>query len=109
MSTLRSLEIRVQEYLALLDKDDVDIVKLVVLWKAPAPGFIRFNFDAAVKSTSTSIAVVARDASGFVCKAWTKHVDTKDPLIAEALAIKWALELAQMERYPNIIVESALQ
>ena len=33
-------------------------------------------------------------------------MDTKDPLIAEALAIKWALELVQMERYPNIIVES---
>ena len=33
-------------------------------------------------------------------------MDTKDPLIAEALAIKWTLEHAQMERYPNIIVES---
>ncbi len=33
-------------------------------------------------------------------------MDTKDPLIAEALAIKWALKLAKMERYPNIIVGS---
>ena len=33
-------------------------------------------------------------------------MDIEDPLVAEAIAIKWALELAISENFPNVIVES---
>ena len=33
-------------------------------------------------------------------------MDIEDPLVAEAIAIKWALELAESESFPNVIVES---
>jgi hypothetical protein len=59
-----------------------------------------------VKPNSTSIAVVARDANGYVLKAWARCVDMDDPVIAEAFAIKWVLELAKEESFTNIIVES---
>ena len=59
-----------------------------------------------MKLNSTSIAVVARDANGYVLKAWARCVDMDNPVIAEAFAIKWTLELAKEESFTNIIVES---
>ena len=50
--------------------------------------------------------MVARDVNGYVFKAWACCVDMGDPVIAEAFAIKWALELAKEESFTNIIVES---
>uniref|UniRef100_A0A2N9HZL4 RNase H type-1 domain-containing protein n=1 Tax=Fagus sylvatica TaxID=28930 RepID=A0A2N9HZL4_FAGSY len=38
--------------------------------------------------------------------AWARCVDMDDSVIAEAFAIKWALELAKEESFINIIVES---
>uniref|UniRef100_A0A2N9H0H1 aminobutyraldehyde dehydrogenase n=1 Tax=Fagus sylvatica TaxID=28930 RepID=A0A2N9H0H1_FAGSY len=103
---LRSLEIKVREHFTLLDTEDYDPVKSTIRWSAPAPGIIKINTDAAVRSGHSSIAVVSSDASGLVCKAWAKSVDSTDPVIAKALAINWALQLALLERYPNVLVES---
>ena len=55
---------------------------------------------------SSTIAVIARDGKGTVCNAWTRRVDTVDPDIAEALAIKWIVQLASEEPFTKIIVES---
>ena len=79
---LRSLEIKVREHFTLLDTEDYDLVKSTIRWSAPAPGTIKINTDAAVRSGHSSIAVVARDASGLVCKALAKSVDSTDPIIA---------------------------
>ncbi len=78
----------------------------LILWKAPPQGCVKLNTDAVVKALYSSIAVIARDAYGFICKARAICVDTVDPVIAKAEAIKWALELAMLESFPKIIVES---
>jgi ribonuclease HI len=67
---------------------------------------IKLNTDAAVRSCSSTIAVIARDNHGHIRKAWTSIVPTVDPDIAEALAIKWALQLAKAEDFTQVIVES---
>uniref|UniRef100_A0A2N9IE03 Reverse transcriptase domain-containing protein n=1 Tax=Fagus sylvatica TaxID=28930 RepID=A0A2N9IE03_FAGSY len=103
---LRSFEIKFCEHFTLLDTEDYDLVKPTICWSAPAPGIIKINTNAAVRSGHSSIAVVARDASRLVCKAWAKIVDSIDPVIAEAFAINLALQLALLERYPNVLVES---
>jgi hypothetical protein len=103
---LRSFEIKFCEHFTLLDTEDYDPVKPTICWSAPAPGIIKINTNATVRSGHSSIAVVARDASRLVCKAWAKIVDSIDPVIAEAFAINLALQLALLERYPNVLVES---
>jgi hypothetical protein len=39
-------------------------------------------------------------------KAWAKLIHTSDPLVAEASAILWALQIAKVEELSGIIVES---
>uniref|UniRef100_A0A2N9F0C7 RNase H type-1 domain-containing protein n=1 Tax=Fagus sylvatica TaxID=28930 RepID=A0A2N9F0C7_FAGSY len=65
-----------------------------VKWVPPPLHLIKINVDAAWNPSKASIAVVARDHRGFVLKAWSKHLDASDPMIAEATAIWWGLELA---------------
>jgi ribonuclease HI len=55
---------------------------------------------------SAKIAVVARYDSGLLFKAWAKRIHTTVPLVAEASAILWAVQLAKMEELRGIIVES---
>ena len=50
--------------------------------------------------------MVARDHRGFVLKAWSKHLDASDPMIAEATTIWWGLELAIQKGFQDIIIES---
>ena len=49
--------------------------------------------------------VVARDDKGQILKAWTKEHVLCEPVMAEASAILWALELAASENFDRIIVE----
>ena len=75
-------------------------------WKAPPPGAIKLNVDAATLRDKAFIAVIARDYGGSIIKAWAKQTVHLDPTVAEASAIVWALELAMEEGFENIIVES---
>jgi hypothetical protein len=59
-----------------------------------------------VRSNFSSIAVAARDAIGFLLLAWTKHIDVVDPEVAKASAILWVIQLAKLEGFPNVIIES---
>ena len=59
-----------------------------------------------VRSGHSSIDVVAHDTSRLVCKTWAKSVDYDDQVITRALAINWALQLALLEKYLNVLVES---
>uniref|UniRef100_A0A2N9GB01 Reverse transcriptase domain-containing protein n=1 Tax=Fagus sylvatica TaxID=28930 RepID=A0A2N9GB01_FAGSY len=77
-----------------------------LFWMAPPADVTKLNTDVAVRGNRSTIAVIARGESGAVVKAWAKVVDIEDPLVAEAIAIKWALELAESESFPNVIVES---
>jgi hypothetical protein len=49
--------------------------------------------DVALSSDKATIAVITRDHSGIIIKAWAKENDILDPTVAEANAIRWALEL----------------
>ena len=52
------------------------------------------------------IAAIARDYKGELIKAWAKTTDNKDPTIAKDDAIYWALELAKIEKFEKISIES---
>ena len=81
--------------------------------KAPRPdGFpILFykkwcdNILPSVSQAFTSLAMVARNEFGEVLKVWAKIHDLCTPTQAEAGAILWALSLAIVENWCNIIVE----
>jgi ribonuclease HI len=73
---------------------------------APPTGVIKLNVDAAIHPSVATIAVIAKDDAGCFVKAWTKTLPTVDPTAAEALAILWAIQLAYLERWKNILVES---
>ena len=64
------------------------------------------NVDAAIRHNSSYIAVIARDGKGEICKAFLKDLSTIEPSTTKVAAIKWALELAKLEKYTQIIVES---
>jgi ribonuclease HI len=53
-----------------------------------------------------AISVVARNNHGHIIKAWAKLIAAKDPAVAEASAINWAMEQAECENYKSISVES---
>ena len=103
---LKGLELRVADHLALVEGVDRVSNNVLICQKAPPPDYVKLNTDVVVKPNSTSVAVVARDANGSVLKAWARYVDMNDPVIAEAFAMKLALELAKEESFINIIVES---
>jgi ribonuclease HI len=79
------------------------------LWRPPNAGVIKINVDAAMYSDFATIVAVARNESGLVVKAWAKKIYSYDACIAEALAIRWAIELAKVENWCEIIVESDAQ
>ena len=81
-------------------------VKGYVVWATPSTGVIKINVDAAIYLDKSVIAAVARDYKGELIKAWAKTTVYKDPTIAEADAICWALELAKTEKFEKISIES---
>lgn len=74
-------------------------------WEAPPLGWIKLNVDAALSESSFALAVVARNSSGSVIKVWTKLHIRCPPLVAEASAILWAVQLAHQENWNHIIIE----
>uniref|UniRef100_A0A2N9HMH7 Reverse transcriptase zinc-binding domain-containing protein n=1 Tax=Fagus sylvatica TaxID=28930 RepID=A0A2N9HMH7_FAGSY len=78
----------------------------VGFWSNPPEDFIKLNVDAALSPTKATIAVIARNSMGSIIKAWAKEVPLLDPMVVEAMAIVWALELALSEKFAKVIVES---
>ena len=106
LTTIKSLESKIVEHIHSLEVTDLETEKPIVCWKAPTPGTIKFNVDAAICDNKAVITAVARDSSGCLLKAWAKDTPFLDPTVAEAAAIIWALELAAAEHLVNIIFES---
>ena len=61
--------------------------------------------DAAINSTSTALAVVARDDRGEVVMVWAKTHHLCSTLQAEASTIFWAVQLAKAEGWHQIVIE----
>uniref|UniRef100_A0A2N9HUL1 RNase H type-1 domain-containing protein n=1 Tax=Fagus sylvatica TaxID=28930 RepID=A0A2N9HUL1_FAGSY len=77
-----------------------------MFWKPPPPGSIKLNVDVAILPNVAKIAVFARDEGGLMIKAWAKVIHSNDPLVAEASAILWAIQIAKLNNMLEIIVES---
>ena len=74
-------------------------------WQPPFPSWIKLNVDVAINSTSTDLAVVARDDRGEVVKVWAKTHHLCSTLQAKASAIFWAVQLAKAEGWHQIVIE----
>lgn len=67
---------------------------------------MKLNVDAIVFNDAATIAIIARNESGLITKSWAKSFNSCDPLIAEAVAILWAIQVAKVENWSSIIIES---
>ena len=67
--------------------------------------WIKINYDAALNSSTTTLAAVAQDHRGDVVKVWSKHVNVCSPIQAEASAILCAVEHAIKEQWNLICFE----
>ena len=55
-------------------------------WIPPLAGWVKLNFDVAIRENKTSVAVVGRENHGRVVLAWTNILDPGSPLWGEAKA-----------------------
>ena len=85
----------------MVDKDP----NSVELWTRPPMGMVKLNVDAAILSDKCWLVVVARDDRGNIMKYWSKAIPLNEPVVAEANAILWAIQIAKEEDFKDIIVE----
>ncbi len=88
---VHQLESRILEHFLSFHPVGGQYIQGLLLMESPLPFSIKLNVDAAVNSSSSSIAVVARNSEGLILKCWSKNVPFVEPCIAEAAAIAWAL------------------
>lgn len=74
-------------------------------WTPPPPGWIEVNIGAALSSSKTALAVVARDHGGFICNVWAKVIPLRSPLQAETEALLWAVQIPKRERWNLVAFE----
>ena len=63
-------------------------------WSPPPPGYIKLSTDAALSSTRTALAIIARDSNGSIGNIWTKLLSQRSPLQVKAEALLWAVHIA---------------
>lgn len=68
----------------------------------PQSSFIKVNTDAALSSSHSSLAIIAKDPHGIVLKVWTRSAPKLLPLQAEAMALRWVVQLATRERWSHV-------
>ena len=54
---------------------------------------------------ATTLAVVARNKNGEVLKVWAKRHEWCSPMQAKVVAVYWAIQLAQKEKWLHIIIK----
>ena len=80
-----------------------------ILWTHPSAGFVKLNVDAACDSDSlqATVGVVLRDSSGKFLSAGNNVAgDCVDALMAEAIALRFGLNLAQSFGCSRLIINS---
>ncbi|XVF19448.1 hypothetical protein REPUB_Repub11eG0112000 [Reevesia pubescens] len=78
-------------------------------WRPPAQGGLKINVDASFSGVvaEAGVGLVARDSTGTVVfSAYTRFNSVRSSLMAEVLAIWWALEIAREQHFNRIVVES---
>nr|POF07495.1 hypothetical protein CFP56_20185 [Quercus suber] len=66
---------------------------------------IKINVDAALSSSKSTLAIVARNHLGEVLFVWDKGHHLCHPLYAEALALLWVVQIAIQNRWCFVIFE----
>jgi hypothetical protein len=99
MSTWKGQELKILEHLQVYQWIPKIDVFPCAKWVPPLLHHIKINVDAAWSSSKATIAAIARDQHGLVLKACSIQLDASDPMVAEATAIRWALELASLEKF----------
>jgi ribonuclease HI len=103
--SIKALEFRIVEHMQKLWAENSLFTPKDLKWLPPPHGIVKLNVDAAIFHSSACIAVIARNESGLIIKAWAKPFNSIDPLVAEAAAILWAIQIAKMESWNAITVE----
>jgi hypothetical protein len=98
MSTCKGQELKILEHLQVYQWIPKIDVFPCAKWVPPLLHHIKINVDAAWSSSKATIAAIARDQHGLVLKACSIQLDASDPMVAEATTIRWALELASLEK-----------
>lgn len=78
-------------------------------WSPPSKRVIKINLDAAVKGHLNFLGIVAPNEHGDVMEIHSFKVCTQDPLTAELMAIKEAMELSLKNVWKQIICEANAQ
>ncbi|KAL0013274.1 hypothetical protein SO802_000343 [Lithocarpus litseifolius] len=74
-------------------------------WSPPSPNHIKINVDAALNSSKSALAVVARNHLGKALFVWGKVHQLCPPLQAKALALLWAAHLTIQNRWYSVMFE----
>ena len=97
---LRSFEEHKQAW-----KDKLHSPIRIAIWKPPPNGWVKLNFDAAVREEKTSLATVGRDDKGDLIFAWAEQVEPGSPLVGVAKVALCAIKRAIENGFSKIIVE----
>ncbi|XP_057452461.1 uncharacterized protein LOC130744291 [Lotus japonicus] len=83
-------------------------VALPATWKTPTSGTIKFNFDAYYHvNGSTGLGMVARNCNGEVMAAACSYPHSAlSPLLAEAMSLRWTMQLAIDLGFRRICLET---
>ena len=68
----------------------------------PQPGFIKVNYDAAISSSHSTLAVIAKDPHRAILKVWARIAPKLSPLQVETMALHWAVQLAIREKWSHV-------
>ena len=74
-------------------------------WTCPLAGWVKLNFDVAIRENKTSVALVGRDNHGRIVLAWTDILDLGSPLWGEVKAAYVAINKAVEAGLKRVIIE----
>ena len=74
-------------------------------WIPPPTGWVKLNFDAAIRENKTSVAMVGKDNRGRVVLDWIDILDTGSPLWSEAKAVYAAINKVVEAGLKKVIIE----
>ena len=106
LKSIQNVKSRFTEYSNLLSMDNVLTPEpSLPVWSPPPLGWMKINVDAALSSSKSALAAVARDHQGHVIKVWGSNHYHCSPIQAESAALLLAVELAIQEQWRLVIFE----
>lgn len=78
----------------LLHEESEPLLPHPVRWTPPPPTWVKINVDGVVRQDRSIVAAVARGASSDVLAIHSKEVPCSEPLVAEAAALLFGMDMA---------------